>query len=400
MYDLLLKGGTVIDPVSGLKGVYRVGIADGKIVDVKEDSHDEDAARVLDLRGKLVIPGIVDAHTHIYDGFRERPGLPPDLVGVQAGVTTLVDAGSAGAHTFGGFPRYIIPLSKTEIYCFLHIIPLGLTARQGVRSYEELDLNETIKVAREYARWILGIKVQLVSSRLGTAGLEVVRMARTAADECGVPLVVHIGDRQRMTDPLTIRQVLPFLQPGDIVAHLFTPNPGGVLDSNGHVVPEAFELLRRGVWLDTAHGSGNFSFDVARRVLDQGLVPHTISTDMTARSRLDPVHSMIEMMTRFLALGFPLEEVVAMSTWKPARAIRKEKVLGSLAPGRQADISVLELVRGQWDVFDNLGVGLRTPQALVPRLTIKRGELLTPEWGPRPWGWEPDGAIAVLGQVA
>jgi dihydroorotase len=165
-----------------------------------------------------------------------------------------------------------------------------------------------------------------------------------------------------------------------------------VLDANGKLVPEAREAADRGVWLDTAHGRMNFSFDVGRRIIDQGLLPHCISTDLTVPGRLHTVHSMTEIMTRFLGLGFTLAQVVTMSTANPARAIGAEHRLGSLAVGRQADVSVLELKDGDWVVYDILGSPLRVGRALAPRLTVKRGVVFAPDYGPRPWGWWPDHA--------
>jgi dihydroorotase len=184
--------------------------------------------------------------------------------------------------------------------------------------------------------------------------------------------------------------LLPLLETGDILTHYFTANPGGVLDANGKLVPEAREAAGRGVWFDTAHGRKNFSFDVGRRIIDQGLLPHCISTDLTVPGRLNTVHSMMEIMARFLGLGFTLEQVIAMSTANPAKAIGAENRLGSLVVDRQADISVLQLKEGDWVVYDVLGESLRVDRTFVPVLTVKRGQVFTPEWGPRPWGWEPD----------
>jgi len=194
-----------------------------------------------------------------------------------------------------------------------------------------------------------------------------------------------------------IRSLLPLLDKGDILTHYFTANPGGVLDANGKLVPEAREAAARGVWFDTAHGRMNFSFDVGRRIIDQGLYPHCISTDLTVPGRLRTVHSMTEMMTRFLGLGFTLPQVVTMCTANPARAIGAEHRLGSLAVGRPADVSVLERREGDWMVYDVLGAGLRVDQAIVPFVTVKRGEVFAPDWGPRPWGWEPDRVLPAGG---
>jgi dihydroorotase len=245
-------------------------------------------------------------------------------------------------------------------------------------------------VATEHTGLIKGIKARMVSPALEILGMEMPRLAKRAARESGLPLMVHIGDTQKTYDPNVIRELLPLLEPGDIVTHLFTANPGGVLDANGKLVPEARELADRGVWLDTAHGRSNFGFDVGRKVLDQGLVPHCISTDLTVPGRLNTVHSLVEIMARFLGLGFSFEQVVAMCTVNPARALGEQDRLGSLAVGRQADISVLALREGDWVVYDTLRDSLRVRQAPVPVLTVKRGQLYEPEWGPHPWGWEPE----------
>jgi dihydroorotase len=251
-------------------------------------------------------------------------------------------------------------------------------------------LDATLRVADRYKNLICGIKARMVSPALEIFGTEMPRLARRAARESGIKLMVHIGDTEKRYDPTVIRRLLPMLEAGDILTHYFTANPGGVLDGNGRLVPEAWEAAKTGVWFDTAHGRGNFSFDIGRRIIDQGLLPHCISTDLTIPGRLRTVHSMTEMMTRFLGLGFTLEQVVTMCTSNPAKAIGAEGRLGSLATGRQADISVLRIEEGDWTVYDVLGASLSVRQAVVPVLAVKRGDVFQPEWGPRPWGWEPD----------
>jgi len=231
-----------------------------------------------------------------------------------------------------------------------------------------------------------------VSPALEILGMEMPRLAKRAARESGIKLMVHIGDTTQRYDPTVIRSLLPLLDDGDILTHYFTANAGGVLDANGRLVPEARDAAARGVWLDTAHGRSNFSFDVGRRVIDQGLLPHCISTDLTVPGRLNTVHSMTEMMTRFLGLGFTLEQVVTMCTANPAKAIGMAHRLGSLTVARQADISVLDIEAGDWVVYDVLGASLQVQQAVTPVMTVKRGAVFTPDWGPRPWGWAPDPA--------
>jgi dihydroorotase len=239
----------------------------------------------------------------------------------------------------------------------------------------------------------------MVSPALEIMGMEMPRLARRAARESGTTLMVHIGDTEKRYDPNVIRSLLPLLEKGDILTHYFTANPGGVLDGNGKLVPEAREAADRGVWFDTAHGRMNFSFEVGRRIIEQGLLPHCISTDLTVPGRLNTVHSMTEMMTRFLGLGFTLPQVVTMCTANPARAIGAGGRLGSLAVGRQADISVLEIREGDWVVYDVLRASLRVTKAVLPFVTVKRGRVFSPDWGPRPWGWEPDRALPAAAPV-
>ena len=389
MYDLLLKGGSVIDPAQDLRGVLDVAVQDGKIAQVAANIPASEARRVVHVPGKTVTPGLIDLHTHVFDGVAAN-GVHPDIAGVHAGVTTVVDAGSSGCATFSAFPRHILPKCETEVIPLLHICQTGLATNPDIIAESSIDLESTLRVAREHKGLIKGIKARMVSPALEIFGMEMPRLAKRAARESGVPLMVHIGDTTKRYDPNVIRELLPLLEPGDIVTHLFTANPGGVLDTNEKLVPEAKELTARGVWLDTAHGRMNFGFNVGRRVLDQGLTPHCISTDLTVPGRANTVHSMVEIMARFLGMGFTLEQVIAMSTVNPARAIGEASRLGSLAVGRQADISVLEVRDGRWVVYDTLRDSMKIDKTVVPVLTVKRGQVFEPEWGPHPWGWEPE----------
>ena len=392
MYDFVLKGGRVVDPSSSLDGVLDVAVENGKIARIAAGIAPAEATRVIEVGGKIVTPGLIDLHAHVFEGFN-RTGVNPDLAGVLAGVTTIVDAGSAGSATFGGW-RHILPHCHTEIVPFLHICQTGLATMPDIIAESSVNLTDTVRVATEHKGLIHGIKARMVSPALEIMGMEMPRLAKRAAREAGIKLMVHIGDTEKRYDPKVIHPLLSLLEPGDILTHYFTPNPGGVLDGNGKLVAEAREANDRGVWFDTAHGRMNFSFDVGRKIIDQGLMPHCISTDLTVPGRLNTVHSMTEIMTRFLGLGFTLPQVVTMSTANPAKALGAQARLGSLAVGRQADISVLNLQEGDWVVYDILGSGLRVNRAFTPHLTVKRGQVFTPDFGPRPWGWLPDRAVA------
>ena len=391
MYDLIVKGGTVVDPSQNLHALSDVAIEEGKIAKIAVDIPADEANRVVEVKGKMVTPGIIDIHTHVYSGVTDN-GVDPDIGGVRAGVTTMVDAGSSGCDTFQGFPQHIIPNTATEIIVFLHICRTGLATNPDIFSPQSIDLDKTIETITNSNGVITGVKARMVSPALEIMGIEMPKMAKRAAVEAGVPLMVHIGDTLKRYDPNVIRELLPILDKGDIVTHYFTGNPGGVLDADGKLVPEAKEAHDRGVWLDTAHGRMNFTFDVADKVLDQGVLPHCISTDLTVPGRQITVHSMTEMMTRFLAMGFTFDQVVTMSTENPAKAVGVADRLGTLAVGKQADISVLEIKEGSWMVYDIVGDGKKSDKAVIPIMAIKKGEVFEAGWGPRPRGWEPDSA--------
>ena len=288
MTDLLLKGGEVIDPSQDIRARLDVAVTDGVISAVAPNIDLSGAARVINVNGSIVVPGMIDLHTHVYEGVNQN-GINPDLAGVRSGVTTVLDAGSAGCYTFGGFPRYVVPNAKTNIFCLLHISRVGLSYQPDTSRREDVDLEETVSVIRANKPLIQGVKIRAVGPGVPRMGVEMVRLAKQAATEGGVRLMVHIGDRSIAggdgTEPTITRQLLPLLDKGDIITHLFSGNPGRIIDENGAVIREILEAQARGVFLDTAHGRQNFSFDVAKAALDQGVEPRSISTDMTPPGR-------------------------------------------------------------------------------------------------------------------
>ncbi|GBD11309.1 Deacetylase [bacterium HR23] len=388
-YDLLLKGGEVLDPAQNLRGRLDVAVAGGRIARIAPDVPEAQARRVVRVEGCLVVPGLIDLHVHVYPGATPN-GIDPDIAGVHSGVCTVVDAGSGGSHTVAGLVRLVVPRAKTRLLAFTHIARTGLAVMPEIRSPEDADTPSAIRAIQEGRPVVQGVKLRLVGPGVAGMGAEAVRRAKQAVQETGTRLMVHIGDPEGHVPPEVTRQMLDILGPGDIVTHAFTGNPGGLLDPQGRVWPQLREALARGVWLDTAHGRMNFAFASARRLLDQGVIPHTIATDMTLPGRQTTVGSLTEIMSKFLALGFALEQVVAMVTVNPARAIGMADQLGSLAVGREADITALRLVNGKFLFRDTKGNTLTGDRALVPALCIRAGEVMPLDWGPRPWGWLPE----------
>lgn len=399
MYNLLIKNGRVLDPGRGLDGVQDVAVEKGKIARIAPDIDARDAERVIDVSGKLVTPGLIDMHAHVAWGMG-APGvaemnLHPDIAGVRAGVTTVVDAGSTGSHNFGGLVHLTIPSARTRVLPFLHLDRTGLAAMPDAPDRQSTDLDATIKTIEAYKPLILGTKLRMVSPGIDNVGLELPRMAIKAARETGTRYMVHVGDTSlppSESAPSLTWQMLDMMAPGDIITHIYTANPGGMLDSSGEVVPQLREAIDRGVVLDSAHGRRNVSFDAARKLLDQGIVTDVISSDLTAPGRGYIVYSLTECMAKFLMLGFTLEQVIEKTTAAPARVLGMSDTLGALAVGREADISVLDVVNGDWLFQDAFGKSERGERAIVPVLTVRAGEVFTPDWGPRPWGWLPERA--------
>ena len=389
MTDLLLRRGRVYDPAQGIVDrPLDVAVSCGRIAEVAEDIDPSGFGSVVDLDGMIVTPGLIDIHCHIYHGVNAT-GVHPDVAGVGSGVTTVVDGGSAGHANFGGFPAYVAPSAKTRVMCMVHIAANGLSRMPELRSMDDIDVEQTAKVVRDNRPLTQGVKIRAIGPLVPTEGIEIVRLAKRAATESESRLMVHIGELYHDGPTLT-QSLLPLLEAGDILTHSFTPNPGRILDEDGKVLGEVWEARDRGVVLDTAFGRFNFGFDVARRALDQGLKPDTVATDMTLPGRAESVFSMTEMMTRFLALGMSLADVIAMATANPARALGMEDSLGSLEAGREADISVLEgVVTGRWEVSDVRGEKLSTDLALKPALTVRAGEVIPPDWGPASMGLSP-----------
>ena len=390
-YDLVISGGRVIDPGRDIDATLDVAVSGGRIAVVAGHIDTAEAARWVDARGKLVTPGLIDVHTHLFEHGTEI-GMNPDVAGVRSGVTTVVDAGSCGCGTYEGFHHYVFPRSHTRILAMLHIARTGLAyfPKAEVRGDDDIDIGATVAMVEKFRGEILGIKVRAVGPSVVSMGVDLIKKAREAASESGTRVMVHIGDPHFSVEPTLTQRLLPLMEPGDIVTHVYTGAPGKVLDGANKVLPELIEAQERGVIFDIAHGRFNMNFDVAKRLLDQGVVPLTISTDLTPAGREDMLKSMNHTMNKFLALGFSLHDVIRMSTYNAAGLIGYQEELGSLAEGTIADITLLEEVTGGWTYLDSQGQSLDGAKALKPVMCFKDGEQFSVDYGPFPWGWLPN----------
>lgn len=369
-YDLVIKGGSVVDPGSGHSGQLDVAVKDGKIAAVEAGIDAGSATKVVDASGKLVTPGLIDLHTHVYWGSTFW-GIEPDPVAARTGVTTWLDVGSSGGYNFPGFRRYTIDTVKSRVYALLNISSIGLTGptwELANLGYLDVELGRTIIDANRDV--IVGVKARIDSSTTRGVGIQALDIARELAEAVDLPLMIHIGQ-----GPPTIDEVIERLRPGDIITHCFTGHSMNLLDPNGQLYPRIAELREQGLVLDIGHGAGSFSFDTARTMLANGILPDVISTDIHQLAIQGPCFDMPTTISKFLAIGMSIEDAIERATSKAAKAIHLEH-LGSLKPGSVADIAIFHLEDGDYtfqDVFMNEQKG---SQLLVNDATFIDGEEL------------------------
>ena len=396
MYDLLLKGGTVVDPSQGRNEKLDVAIKGGVISRIADSIPAKEASRVVDVQGKVVAPGLIDVHAHLYQP--KRNPAHPDSAGVWGGVTTVADAGGPGPANFPEFCEVVFPQVQTKVYSFLSIFH-DRTVQTNDES--ELDVAGVVRTAGENPGIVKGVKCLVQPRIVQVMGLKNVEAATAAAREAGLRVLMHIGDIGPKTLPSTppevVAQALSMLAPGDIVTHIFTPLTGGALDWDDVLLPELKEAQQRGITLDPAYGDFNFGWDRAQQVMSQGVVPDTMGTDIDIQPgfgmRKNLMRGLLEYGAFFLALGFSLQDVVRMTTINAARALGIDEQAGSLTEGREADVSVIEVVEGRWQLTDATGESRTGSQALVPFLTIKGGRIVEGAESPHPWGWGPPPAV-------
>ncbi len=382
MYDILVKGGKVIDPSQSLSGLCDVALEGGRVAEVAKEINETQARNVIDAEGLLVTPGLVDIHIHAHWGVSHW-AIEPDLACLPMGVTTAVEAGSAGGYTYPSLKRYIIERCQTRLYAFLNISSRGMLVPE-VGELEDLryvDKDLAIRVGRD--RSVVGIKARMdrVGEHLAT---EPLRAVIEVAGELGKLAMIHIGDARRMHVPLGA--VLELMRPGDIVTHTYHGHFGGIVDEDGKLRSEVLEARQRGILFDVGHGSGSFAFRVARAALLQDFKPDTISSDLHYYSVAGPVFDLPTTMSKFLHLGLNLEEVIELSTWAPAKVLGIEEQIGTLKVGAEGDVCILRLGEGEFKLHDCEGQVEPASRLLSAVKVIKGGQLsargpLRPSYG-------------------
>lgn len=371
MLDLVIKGGTAVDPAQGLHARRDIGIRRGQIVRVAPDIEAERPTEVLDAAGHLVTPGLIDIHVHVYPGVSHY-GIDPDATCLSRGVTTVNDAGSAGADTFEGLRRYVISVSETRVVAYLNISALGMVSplNNELEDLRQANPERAIAVCERNRDVIQGVKVRLARTMVGQNGIEPLRLAKRAAEATGLPIMVHVGDT-----PGPLGEILAELRPRDIVTHCFHGRAHGVVDAHGEVLPEVRGAADRGIVFDVGHGVGSFSFDVARKALRGGLVPGTISSDLHYYNVNGPVFDLATTMSKFLHLGLTLDEVLARTTTTPAGLLGLSTHLGTIQEGKLADLAVFRLATGDFELEDSMGEREHAAARLEPVAVVKAGRV-------------------------
>jgi dihydroorotase len=371
---VLIRGGTVVDPDQGLHARRDVRLDGDRILELGEGLVPREGEELVDARDRLVLPGLVDLHVHVFWG-ASHYGIEPDPHCLGTGTTTVVDAGSAGALTFGAFRRYVIDVAATRIVPFLNIGATGMVSPtvgelEEIRHIDPAAALRTIEAHRDLIR---GIKVRLSRDLVGANARVALARAREAGEAARLPIMVHVGDT-----PIPLADILAELRPGDVMTHCYHGREEGILDGRGAVTAAARGAAARGVLFDVGHGKGSFSFEVARRALAQDFRPGTISSDLHVYNLDGPVYDLATTMSKFLHLGLPLDEVVAMTTGAPARAIGRGGELGTLRPGAAADVTLMELREGPVTFEDTVGARVNGARRLVPSGAVRAGRWVPP----------------------
>ena len=375
-FDLVLKNGRVVDPSQALDRVTDVAFANGKVAAIG-NGLDADGADVRDVGGRIVTPGLVDLHTHVYWGGTSL-GIDAEDFARTSAVTTCVDTGSAGPGNFPGFRKHVIDPSQVRILAYLHVSFAGIygfSNRIMVGEGHDMRLlaaRDAVEVANANRDVIIGIKVRVGRTASGPAGIAPLDVALQVADEAHLPLMAHIDE-----PPPSYEAVVERLRSGDVLTHCFRPFPNAPVDGKGKLKPEVILARERGVLFDVGHGMGSFGWKTARAMLAEGFKPDTISSDVHALCINGPAYDQVTTLSKFLALGMPFDEVIAASTVNAAKALGRPE-LGSLKPGSVGDASILSIDEGSFPLED-----VRGEVVTADRRIFARGVVIAGRW------WHP-----------
>ncbi len=381
-FDLLIKGGEVVDPGGGKQGKLDVAIKRNRIAAVDANIPATAAHRVIDASGQYVTPGLIDLHTHVYHS-ATCWGVRADPIAARTGVTTWLDVGSAGAYNFPGFREFIVRPATARIYALLNISSIGLTAQTWeLANLNYLDVALCTKLIDHNRDLILGVKIRIDKNTTAGTGLEGLRRGREAAEATGLPMMVHIG-----MGPPTLTEVLALMRPGDILTHCFTGHSMRIVSEEGELLAVAKQAWDSGIIMDIGHGAGSFSFTTAEALITAGHAPDVISSDIHQFSVHGPLFDMPTCLSKFLALGMSLEVAIAAATIRPAEVMGMQHEVGSLKPGLLADIALWTLVDGDFPLYDVHMNERRSKQLLRNTLTLIDGRELAQvsDDPPMPW---------------
>jgi dihydroorotase len=395
-YDLLLQGGHVIDAKNNLDAVRDVAILDGKIAAVAPGIDPAQAFKVVNVSGLYVTPGLIDIHVHFYAGTGEKGSyagdnsLYPDGYTFRVGVTTVADAGCAGWRNFEDFKQRVIDRAKTRVLAFINIVGNGMRGAKFENDLADMEAKPTAEMALKYKGLIVGVKTAHYAGPEWTP----VEQAVEAGTIANIPVMVDFGTN-RKERPMS-ELVTKKLRPGDIYTHCYS-GLRDELDASGHVNPAMFEARKRGVIFDVGHGGGSFAWRIAVPAIKEHFPPDSISTDLHIGSMNAGMKDMDNVMSKFLALGLTLKDVVAQSTWNPAREIHHEE-LGNLSVGSIADVTILRLERGDFGYTDMFGARMKGDKKLICELTLKDGKVVydlngitRPDWTTLPRDYHQTG---------
>lgn len=380
--ELLIKGGRVIDPAQNIDAIMDVAVSGGKIAALGADSQGAAEAAIIDAAGQIVTPGLIDLHAHVV-GDLVSLAVHPDEAGVSTGVTSLADAGSLGRANLPPFRRYILPQTRSSVYLWLHISPVGEVVLPEV-GYEAIDEAATIQFIEANRDLVRGIKIRAVGELIHSTQVDVLAAAQRVARRVGLPIMVHVG--MNPDEPLSADQIgqftgrlLSMLEAGDVITHAYTDKPGGVFAADGSPVEGLEAALARGVLLDAAPGRGHLSFKVAQAAISQGYRPAGLGTDVVRLADEQPhFYNVAAVASKFMALGLSLQESIAAVTIKPARILGAEDACGSLRPGLPADITISKLHEGSFMFHDGRAMNVIQGSAyLSPQRCLKAGEVFT-----------------------